>query len=50
LLKRLFLGRLVDGPAELDGDNGNEEKLTPIAIDQPAPDYQVIFAVGRLSG
>ncbi|HLW71930.1 MAG TPA: class I SAM-dependent methyltransferase [Candidatus Binataceae bacterium] len=49
LLKRLFMGRLVEAPTELEGDTGTVEELSPLALDQPAKAYKVIFAVGRLS-
>jgi SAM-dependent methyltransferase len=48
LLKRLFLGRLVPAPAELAEDAAEGEKLIPLANDQPAANFKVIFAVGKL--
>lgn len=48
LLKRLFLGRLVPLPAELQEGAAEGERLVPIPSDQPAPNYKVIFAMGRL--
>ncbi|MGH7836792.1 MAG: class I SAM-dependent methyltransferase [Candidatus Binataceae bacterium] len=49
LLKRIFFGRLAQAPAELDGRTTGAEPLIPIAINQPAADYEVIFAVGHLN-
>jgi SAM-dependent methyltransferase len=50
LLKRLFMGRLVEAPAELDADSGRVGDLIPLAPDQPATAFKVVFAVGCLDG
>jgi SAM-dependent methyltransferase len=46
-LKRIFIGRLVAAPAELEQSPAPVE-LVPLTLDQVAPEFQVIFAVGCL--
>lgn len=50
LLKRLFYGKLLPLPAELE--EGIAEYAPPLPLDAggPTADYRVIYAVGRLSG
>jgi SAM-dependent methyltransferase len=49
LLKRVFLGRLLEFPPEVDERTGAYDRPVRIAAGQDTPDYKVIYAVGRLA-
>ena len=47
-LKRVFYGKLVPLPAELEGTAEHENSLVPISAGGPSPEYKVLYAIGRL--
>ncbi len=48
LLKRLFLGKLVEVPAEVDESMGSYERPVELSSESNAADYKVIYALGRV--
>jgi ubiquinone/menaquinone biosynthesis C-methylase UbiE len=49
LLKRLFLGALVDFPAEIRDGMANYSAPAPLPEGGRAPEFKVLYAVGRLA-
>ncbi len=47
-LKRLFFGKLQGLPAALGANLPERQPLTEISLDAATPNYQVLYAVGRL--
>ena len=48
-LKRVFYGKLMPIPAELDGDVAEAAPLVPIARDIATSEFKVLYAIGHLS-
>lgn len=46
-LKRIFLGKLRQFPAELELNHGKEHPVVPISLDVPCADFKVIFFHAR---
>jgi ubiquinone/menaquinone biosynthesis C-methylase UbiE len=49
LFKRVFFGRLVPIPAEVEdaAAAGSAEEAVPLPVDRPIPDYKIIYLVAR---
>ena len=47
-LKRIFYGRLVPLPAEIERDGSEEASLVPISNEVPTSKYKILYAIGYL--
>jgi hypothetical protein len=46
--KRIFLGRLLSIPSEIEEGMSEYVPPVPISVDYPNPSYKVIYAVARV--